>query len=591
MPALAATDPPMACQLGIFACGNLAGEVRACVQAEGWTDVTVAEFPARCGRPQLAWEEVRRQLPADCAGLVLLGGACLQAPPPADLPPLRVLAPEPCLALVADEALVAEAVAGGAYLATPGWLAHWPERLAELGLGPETAPALFQDFCRELVLLDTGIDPAAEAQLGACAAATGLPARRVAVGLAPLRNRLGRAAAELRLAHERQARAEAEREHARERADLTMAMHQLARLGRIGQEDAAVTAIGELFQMLFAPGDWRYLPVGRGLEVGSPGLPDALLTEVLTQPPGYAWTPSGAGFLLRLEQAGTPMAILVVDQLALPRHRERYLNLALALAGVCALAIDTARTHKRLVEADKMASLGILVAGVAHEIGTPLGICLTAASTLQAQVRQLAEALAGQTMTRSSLTGFLARADTEAALIREHLDRLGRLSASFREAALDGAALGRSRFRLKACFDALLPGLARLPRPADLEILNHCDPGLELDSFEGDWTTIFTNLVTNSLQHGFRGRDHGRIELASAIGQAGLEVDYRDDGVGLTEEARTRIFDPFFTTDLQHGLGLGMNLVFNLVSHRLGGTITCTSRPGEGLKIHIEAPL
>ena len=117
-----------------------------------------------------------------------------------------------------------------------------------------------------------------------------------------------------------------------------------------------------------------------------------------------------------------------------------------------------------------------------------------------------------------------------------------------------------------------------------------CDDALEIDSIPGDWASIFTNLFTNSLQHGFRGRDHGRIEVAVALREGRLTVDYSDNGIGMAPETRQRVFDPFFTTDLQQGMGLGMHIAYNLVTQRFGGEIACDSEPGTGAHFHIEVP-
>ena len=124
-----------------------------------------------------------------------------------------------------------------------------------------------------------------------------------------------------------------------------------------------------------------------------------------------------------------------------------------------------------------------------------------------------------------------------------------------------------------------------------VELRLNCDEALEIDSIPGDWASIFTNLFSNSLQHGFRGRDHGRIEIEVVLRERRLTIDYSDDGTGMAPETRKRVFDPFFTTDLQHGMGLGMHIVYNLVTQRFGGEIACDSEPGAGAHFHIEVPL
>jgi signal transduction histidine kinase len=305
----------------------------------------------------------------------------------------------------------------------------------------------------------------------------------------------------------------------------------------------------------------------------------------------WAWTPSGRGFMLRIALDERGLGLIAVDGFAFPEFRERYLNLALAISGVCALAIDNARTHKRLVEAERMASLAVLVAGVAHEINTPVGVGLAAASILEKQTTGLAERFAGRLMTQSDLTAYLGAAQEEAGLIRSNLERIGTLIDAFRQVAVQGKQPEARRFRLGAMFRDILATQGEQLAVRNIEVALDCDEGLEIESVAADWTSILSNLVANSLRHGFDGRDRGRVAIKVAATPTQLLIDYADDGRGMTPTARARVFDPFFTTDMQNGMGLGMHLVYNLITHRFGGSIACTSEPDQGAQFHIEVPL
>jgi signal transduction histidine kinase len=583
----------MTAPIGILCCHNFHREVSAAVAAEGWTDITVHAFPARCGRPPLAWDELRGILPADCGHVLVIGRACLGGlgEVPSGFPPLRLLKQQQCFHIVASPALVDQAIADGAYLMTPAWLADWRGRLAEMGFQPETAGEFFKDFASSLLLLDTGIDPDSVKRMDELTRALGVPATRIGVGLDHTRLLLARALLEVRLDDERRQRTADERRHRRELADHASGMDLLAQLARTQSEADAVAAIENVFRMLFAPASWHYLRVDAGQPLPDAELPGELLAAMRGLAGTWAWTPSGNGFLLRIAREEQTLGLLAVDGLAFPEFRERYLNLALAMSGVCALAIDNARTRKRLVEAEKMASLGVLVAGVAHEINTPLGVGLAAISTLQQQSGEIADRFAARQMTQSNLQAYLAAATTETALIRANLDRIGKLVDAFRQVAVLGGTPTRRRLSLRTLIGEVVASFETRLVTAGANVDIRCAPALEIDGVHADWTTILSNLIANSLHHGFAGRDHGLIAISADADSRLLTLDYRDDGAGMSAEVRQRIFDPFFSTDLQHGMGLGMHLVYNLVTQRMGGRIVCGGAPGEGAHFHIEVPL
>jgi signal transduction histidine kinase len=583
----------MTTKLCILGCHNFHQEVGAGVTAEGWNDVVVVAFPARCGRPPVNWDELRPMVPADCGQVVVLGRACLKdlGEPPAGFPPTRVVPVAQCFHLVAGEALVNEAIAGGAYLITSAWLADWRGQLKTMGFAPEQAGEFFQDFARELVLLDTGLDPDATARLAELQETTKLPARRIAVGLDTVRLRLSRLVLEWRLAAAQDATKEQARRHAGELADYVAAMDMLVQLAKTQNEAEAIVTIEDLFRMLFAPAALYYLPVENTIPISRDPIPAGMDAALRSLRDDYAWTPNGDGFLLRIGRGEEVLGLVAVDRLAFPSYRERYLNMALAVTGICGLAIENARNRKKLLEAEKMASLGILVAGVAHEINTPLGVGLVASSSLQKQSRQLAQRFAARSMSQSDLEQYLESAESSTDLVRRNLERIGHLVDTFRQVAVDGIPLEKQTFRLKECLDDVIRSLGdRLPKE-HIEVSIACDPELEVESVRSDWVSIFVNLIGNSLKHGFREREKGRIEIHIASDRKRLRVDYHDDGVGLAPKALARIFDPFFTTDLQHGMGLGMHLVYNLITHRMDGSIQCASQPGEGVRFHIDIPL
>ncbi|CAD5375086.1 Histidine kinase domain-containing protein [Rubrivivax sp. A210] len=582
----------MVAPLAVAVCQNFAGEVRAAIAAEGWTDVATVAFAARCGRPRMSDEELAALLPPTCSRTLLVGRCCLgPVDAGAQARGQRRLVPDQCFDLVAPPALVAEAMADGAYLVTPGWLAQWPRHLAELGFDGAAAAGLFQEVAQRLLLLDTGAASETAAPWAALQQALGLPASRLAVGLDRTRDWLAREVADWRLEAAQREAAARRQEQARERADHATTLDLLRRLALAPSEEATVAGIEELFRLLFAPAAWHWVPVQDGAMQPQPGLAPELADLLRNMQGSHAPCPSGRGLALRLARGERTLAYAIADEVAFPQFMGRYAALAVTLAGLCALAIESGRNRRQLVEAEKMASMGILVAGVAHEINTPVGVGLAAATTLLDHSREITDQFAARRMTHTALAQFLELAGAEAQLIARNLERIGKLIDTFRQVAVQGRSPERRRFALADCIHETIASLGDVQGESGCEISVACAPGLELLSYPGDWVSVLQNLLTNSIRHGFRQRGHGRVDIGVTQADGHLLLDYRDDGAGLAPEAAARVFDPFYTTDLQRGMGLGMYLVHNLVVHRFKGSIRHDAQHRPGVRFLIEVPL
>ena len=245
-------------------------------------------------------------------------------------------------------------------------------------------------------------------------------------------------------------------------------------------------------------------------------------------------------------------------------------------------------TQRQLLEAEKLASLGGLVAGIAHEINTPIGVSVTAASHLSEEANRISLILKSGKLTKSELERFERAAVEGSQLILRNLQRADRLIRSFKQVAVDQSTEDRRVVDLGACINEILTTLGPSLKKTPHRIEVHCAQAVICETAPGALYQIITNLVMNSLIHGFADGRAGLIEIEISRDQSGVTIEYVDNGSGMDEVACARIFDPFFTTRRgSGGSGLGMHIVYNLVTKVLGGSIAVDSSPESGFRLHI----
>ena len=256
------------------------------------------------------------------------------------------------------------------------------------------------------------------------------------------------------------------------------------------------------------------------------------------------------------------------------------------------LAVEQLRSAQRqLVDSEKMAALGNLVAGVAHEINTPLGISVTAASHLGEISQRLARQLESGQLKKSELTDFAEASQNAVELVMTNLRRASELVKSFKQVAVDQSSEQRRMIELKPYFQDILnslrPSTKRFRHAIELDIQHH----VHWDSFPGALYQIISNLVLNALNHAFSEQDGGVIKIQASADTEAITLSVSDNGTGMDLETANHIFEPFFTTKRgQGGSGLGLHIVFNLVTSVLGGTISVHTAPGAGAKFLIRVP-
>lgn len=260
-------------------------------------------------------------------------------------------------------------------------------------------------------------------------------------------------------------------------------------------------------------------------------------------------------------------------------------------------ALATLKTAQReLVESEKLASLGRLVAGVAHELNTPLGNALTVVSALEDRWGKLETMLSGQLPMRRSLLEELAR-DTRRGqdILQRNVQKAADLVRDFKQVAIDQTTDSRRSFDLAQVIEDVLVMVEPSFKHTPFKIQTELAPGIAMNSYPGALGQVLTNLLMNALVHGFEHRESGQVTVhcapISVEGEEMVELQVRDDGRGMDESVRRRIFDPFFTTKLgTGGSGLGMHIVHNIVTNVLGGQIEVVSSPGQGTRTLIRLP-
>jgi len=256
-------------------------------------------------------------------------------------------------------------------------------------------------------------------------------------------------------------------------------------------------------------------------------------------------------------------------------------------------ALDSLRSAQtQMVMQEKMASLGALVAGVAHEVNTPVGLSVTGASQLRQETARILDQTADGTLRRTTFDEYLALVNDLSTLIEKNATRAAALIQSFKEVAVDQSSDARRPFKLGPYIAEIVTSLAPRTRRAGHRIELSIPEDITIDGYPGAMAQVVTNLVINSIMHGYPEPRPGTFRLsAHLLADDRIELVYSDDGQGIAPELRPRIFEPFFTTKRgMGGSGLGLHLLYNIVTARMGGTVQVDTTPGGGARFTLIFP-
>lgn len=252
---------------------------------------------------------------------------------------------------------------------------------------------------------------------------------------------------------------------------------------------------------------------------------------------------------------------------------------------------DLQAAQESLVQSEKLAGLGGMVAGVAHEINTPVGILMTSASVLNQATIQTSRAMADGAVRKSDIAAYLETAGESARLILANAERAAHLIQSFKQVAVDQTSEQRRTFDLQNYLEELTTSLHPALKKGHVNVEVTCAEGIQMDSYPGLLAQVLTNLTMNSITHAFAPEQQGQIVIKVRCVDGVVSIVFCDDGCGIPQEHLGRIFDPFFTTRRgQGGTGLGLHIVFNIVTKQLGGTIAVRNGVPQGACFELAVP-
>ena len=273
------------------------------------------------------------------------------------------------------------------------------------------------------------------------------------------------------------------------------------------------------------------------------------------------------------------------------RRTEDELRTAKEKAESALLELNTAQQN--LIDAERLAAHGGLVAGVAHEVNNPIGISLTVASSFARRTEMFETDLRSEgALRRSQLEDFVRASRDASQQLVANLHRAGELIQSFKQVAADRSHAERRQFSLSEATDQIIASLRPVLKRAPIELTVDVPEGLLINGYPGSYGQILTNLFLNAVNHAFAGGRSGTISIsARARGHDDIEINFTDNGAGMTPDVQRQAFDPFFTTRRNEGgTGLGLHIVYNIVTQQLGGRMMLESRPGQGTTFRIIMP-
>ncbi len=248
--------------------------------------------------------------------------------------------------------------------------------------------------------------------------------------------------------------------------------------------------------------------------------------------------------------------------------------------------------QNQLIQTEKLAALGGLVAGVAHEINTPVGVGMTASSSLHDYSQDIMQELENNSLTKATLTDYVENAVEATDIIQKNLGRAADLVRSFKQVAIDQSGLERRNINVEEYLHSILTSLHPVLKKTGLSVEVICPNDLKMETYPGAISQTLTNLIMNSITHGYDGEKNGHISIEVERKGDIITLIYADNGKGIAPEYLPHVFEPFFTTKRDEGgSGLGMHILHNIVTQTLQGAVRLDSELGKGVQFTLELPM
>lgn len=607
-----------------MACEYLYPEMKAAVEAEGFSDLEIRLFPARCGRPPIRWEELEEGISeSDEAGVEIFGSYCLQnlENMASHYPHCKLNQQEQCFNLLCSPGLVNSLQQNGAYLLTPGWLACWKRHVSEWGFAQKTAADFFGLSVKKLVLLDTGLHTHAQKHLEQFSTFLDLPWEVLPIGLDYHRLVLSK-----KVSGYQQQELEKQKDKAlQSSADFAMAMDFLGIVTKAETELEVIDGIVHFLTMLLAPETIHYIQVIES-EMQLNQVEDLAITEchdldkffTLSQK-RYLLNGSGDSFMLRMGRGDQVSAILSVKKVAFPQHIDRYLNVAIHVSDICALAIEHTRTIKKLIDTSRLAGKAEVATEVLHNVGNSLN----SISVSSEQMHEMIQKSSCQTLPgiidlieqhKDNIVDFFSHdprgkqvplyfSRLAEQLLREQQDLLNeagnqlghiRLVTEIIRTQQDTAkAIGLiEQIKLSAIVEECLKIFQIQTIEKQIEIIRDYQHLPVIHSERHKILQAVNNLISNAVDS-FDGmeQENNTITLGLfPVNKKAVMLEIQDNGMGMDSDTLQQIFVFGFTTK-KNGHGFGLHNTANLIGE-LGGTVTAESLgKGKGATFRLLLPV